>query len=381
MKICFFPHYSFSNRDGAILSMYNLIDALLDRGVEVVVVLPNQNHLEEWLKDGRIEFIHVPMFSMRMTISRITPLSNVKFGIKYLHNERCVNQIVAALEKKQIDCIHINGLDSSVGAKVARKLKIPYIWHIRAFMEKDLGKRLFRQRETYKLVQEAAIVVGISKDIQRKFEQDLKRPVKVIYNGIPEERYQIPNRQIFTEEKLRLFLAGRISVQKGQIVAIKAVEELQNRGRDTVYLTLIGQGETKEYLEEIRAYIKQHDLDGRVCVNEHLDNLCEMRRQHDIGLTCSQREAFGRVTVENMMAGMLVIGSDSGGTPEIISDGVTGLLYKTDAPDDLADTIEAVMDDIDRARMIAENGYRYSLNNFSIQRVADEVIRLYESLM
>ena len=215
MKICFFPHYSFSNSDGATLSMYNIIDELLERNIEVAVVLPNKNHLDKKLRDTRIDFIYVPMYSMRMTIDKLTAISKMKFGIKYLHNQTCVNKICKVLKDRGIDCIHINGLDSSVGAKVAMQLGIPYVWHIRAFIEEDLGKRLYRKNETYRLVRNANAVIGISKDIQREFEKDLNRSVKVIYNGIPREMYDVPDHKILQESTAKLLLAGRISQQKG----------------------------------------------------------------------------------------------------------------------------------------------------------------------
>ena len=208
MKICFFPHYSFSNRDGATLSMYNIIDELLRRGVEVVVVLPNKNHLEERLQDTRIDFVHVPMFSMRMTMDKLTPASRIKFGVKYVYNQSCVNKIAKILKNKNVDCIHINGLDSSVGAKVAQKLNIPYVWHIRAFIEEDLGKKLCGQKETYKLAAKSDAVIGISKDIQKKFETVFSRPVTVVYNGIPREKYDIPDHRILENEEIRLLLAA-----------------------------------------------------------------------------------------------------------------------------------------------------------------------------
>lgn len=378
MKICFFPHFSFSNRDGATLSMYNIIDELLDRGVEVVVVLPNKNNLEERLKDSRIDFVYVPMYSMRMTIDKLTPASRVKFGIKYLHNQSCVGKIAKLLKDKNIDCIHINGLDSSVGAKVAKKLNIPYVWHIRAFIEEDLGKKLCRQAETYKLAKESDAVIGISKDIRKKFEKDFGRSVEVVYNGIPQKKYDIPDHEIFKGDNIRLLLAGRISVQKGQIVAIKAIETLKKKGVENVSLTLVGQGETKEYMQKVKDYIAEYQLGQIVTVKEHTDDLLSLRREHDIGLTCSQREAFGRVTVENMMAGLLVIGANSGGTPEIITDGENGYLYEVDDHNSLSDVIKKAVDNVSESRAVAKRGYEHSISKYSIKRVVDEVMKIYQ---
>ena len=336
--------------------------------------------MEERLKDKRIDFVYVPMYSMRMSIDKLTTVSRIKFEWKYLCNQACVRKIANILKDKNIDCIHINGLDSSVGAKVARKLGIPYVWHIRAFIEDDLGKKLCHQNETYKLAAGANSVIGISKDIKEKFEKEFGRSVTVVYNGIPQEMYDIPNHEIMTGQKIKMLLAGRISEQKGQMIAVKAVEILKSEGLDNITLTLIGQGETKEYLQLVKNYISEHGLKNCIQVLEHTDNLLEIRKQHDVGLTCSQREAFGRVTIENMMAGLLAIGANSGGTPEIITDGEDGLLYQVDNPQSLADVIKRSISDIGKSKAIAEKGYEHSIGKFSIKRVVDEVVSIYDSL-
>lgn len=378
MKVCFFPHFSFSNRDGAILSMYNIIDEMLERGIEIVVVLPNQNNLEERLKDTRIKFYHVPMYSLRMTVDKMTALSELKFAVKYVHNISCVNKIAQILKEENIDYIHINGLDSPVGALVAKKLNIPYVWHIRQFMGEDLGKKLFAQEKTYKLVTESNVVIGISKDVQMKFEKELGRPVEVIYNGIPQEQYEIKNRNILNEDQVKMLLAGRISVQKGQMIAVEAIENLLKENVDNVHLTLVGQGETREYLEFVKRYIAEHNLASNISLLEHTDDLRELRSTHDIGLTTSQKEAFGRVTVENMMADMLVIAANSGGTLEIIDDGENGLLYEVDNPISLAQKIKYAVENRQLMKSIAQKGYEDSIEKYSIKRVVDEILKEYE---
>ena len=57
MKVCFFAHCSITNSDGATLSMYNIIDEMLRRGIEVVVVLANTRNLEGRIAEGKIKFI------------------------------------------------------------------------------------------------------------------------------------------------------------------------------------------------------------------------------------------------------------------------------------------------------------------------------------
>lgn len=378
MKVCFFAHYSITNSDGATLSMYNIIDEMLRRGIEVVVVLANTRNLEGRIAEGKIKFIVAPLYGMRMDLNKITPMTLVKFFVKSICNSIQKRKIEKVLKSENIDIIHINGLDSSIGAEIAQKLKIPYVWHIRQFMEADLGKKLFREKYVYRLVARASSVIAISKDVQAKFEPLLGRKVDLVYNGVPVEKYKLEDVIRFESQVTRMLLAGRISVQKGQMDAIKAVELLMRRGIGNVSLTLEGQGESKEYLEYVKSYVKEHKLEQKICILEHHDDLRELRRQCDIGLTCSKKEAFGRVTVENMLAKMLVIGANTGGTLEIVEDGYNGLLYEEGNPESLVNQIEYTMSHRDKAQQMIEQGFIQVIEDFSIKRVVDQVLNLYK---
>lgn len=86
MKVCFFAHYSITNSDGATLSMYNIIDEMLRRGIEVVVVLANTRSLEGRIAEGKIKFIVAPLYGMRMDLNKKTPMTQVKFFVKSICN-------------------------------------------------------------------------------------------------------------------------------------------------------------------------------------------------------------------------------------------------------------------------------------------------------
>lgn len=380
MKVCFFAHYSISNSDGATLSMYNIIDEMLSREIEVVVVLANTRNLEDRITEGRIKFIVAPLYGMRMDLNRRSLMTQMKFFVKSICNSVYKRKIEKVLESENIDVIHINGLDSGIGAEIAQKLKIPYVWHIRQFMEADLGKKLFREKYVYRLVSKASSVIAISKDVQTKFEPLLGRKMDLVYNGVPVEKYKLDDVPRFVAPIIRILLAGRISIQKGQMDAIKAVELLMQRGIDNVLLTLVGQGETKEYLESVKLYVKEHGLEQKICILEHLDDLKELRRQCDIGLTCSKKEAFGRVTVENMLAKMLVIGANTGGTMEIIDDGHNGLLYEEGNPESLAERIEYAIFHKSNLQKMIEQGFTCAIKDYSINRVVIQILALYKSI-
>jgi hypothetical protein len=173
-----------------------------------------------------------------------------------------------------------------------------------------------------------------------------------------------------------MLLAGRITENKGQLDAVRAIAQLKDKGICDVSLTLVGNAEP-DYLKKIKQIIKEQSLEGQISVLDYCDDLNELRRSSDIGLVCSKNEAFGRVTVEYMCAEMLVIGANTGGTLELVDDGNTGLLYNQGNVDSLAEQIEYALQNPKRMRQIAKSGKDYALKNFSIERVCDEILNLY----
>ena len=103
-----------------------------------------------------------------------------------------------------------------------------------------------------------------------------------------------------------------------------------------------------------------------------------LRNKMDIELVCSRSEAFGRVTLEAMLHSIPVIGSRSGGTPELINDHQTGLLYEYENIDELVCCIKELCNNQKLYEAIVENARKYA-SNFTIQRTAEEVFEVLKS--
>ena len=122
-------------------------------------------------------------------------------------------------------------------------------------------------------------------------------------------------------------------------------------------------------------------MDGNIHILHYAADLRKLRKQCDIGLTCSKNEAFGRVTIENQLAGLLVIGANTGGTTEIIKDNETGLIYKEGDYIDLANKIEYALMHKNEMRIIARYGKEKATQDFSIQRVVDQITEIYDQII
>ena len=97
-------------------------------------------------------------------------------------------------------------------------------------------------------------------------------------------------------------------------------------------------------------------------------------------LMCSRNEAMGRVTVEAMACGLPVIGHASGGTPELVENDVTGLLY-TGGASDLADRMIQLVADAALARRLGDAASLTAQERFSVERCAQEVLGVYRSVL
>ncbi len=113
------------------------------------------------------------------------------------------------------------------------------------------------------------------------------------------EKYKLKE-HAFSSKPYTMLLAGRISKEKGQMEAVKALNVLACKGIK-LKLLLVGYG-IDDYYNDIKNYVKQHRLEEYVRFIQYTDDLRSLRESADIGLICSVKEAFGRVTVENFFS-------------------------------------------------------------------------------
>src|SRR5699024_4643811 len=125
MKICFFTQKIKTYKNGAILSLINIANEMANRGIEVILVVPNQN-IQYPIINNKIKYITIPAYSMRTRLEDYSLMNKFKEKIKIIYNRFSIRKALKVLSRENLDIIHINGIDSEVGAEVARKLNVPY---------------------------------------------------------------------------------------------------------------------------------------------------------------------------------------------------------------------------------------------------------------
>jgi L-malate glycosyltransferase len=101
----------------------------------------------------------------------------------------------------------------------------------------------------------------------------------------------------------------------------------------------------------------------------------------DVFATTAHNEAFGRSNLEAMALGKPLIGSDAGGLPDLIEDGVNGRLFESKNAEDFADKVSFYEQDRDAVEQHSRNALDLAKRRFSSEVMADEYFSLYRQVL
>ncbi len=187
------------------------------------------------------------------------------------------------------------------------------------------------------------------------------------------------------EDSKIILLPGRLSRWKGQLVLIEALARLRKNGKlKNIRAVFTGDAQGRdEYVREIETAIVRHDLDDVVVLTGHFAPMPLAYSAADIIVSAStDPEAFGRVPPEAAAMGKPVIATDHGGARETILPGISGLLTP---PGDACALAAAIADLLERPKSelsrMGEAGRAHVRANFSVERMQQETLALYESLV
>ena len=170
---------------------------------------------------------------------------------------------------------------------------------------------------------------------------------------------------------------GRLVDVKRQDLLIRAVAELGS-GYEDVHLLLVGDGAERPSLEELTRSL---GLTSRI----HFAGFQQAPQRYyaamDAFASSSRIEGLPLAVLESWAAGLPVVSTAVGGVPKLVKHGETGLLVPFDDVPALRDALRTVLSDPAKARSMAEAGQRLVREQYSLERMATEYERHYESLV
>lgn len=286
--------------------------------------------------------------------------------------------------KNQIDIIHSNSSCIDVGAKAAKAAGIKHVWHFREYGKPDYNLDYLNGREqSISFVKKNSDkVIFISKAL-RQFYHDMDNALiaKIVYNGISEK--YVSNSKAHNETPVFL-VTGNLSSTKNQMLTLQAAKILSDSGVHNFRLQLAGESTSlqtsKSYKEDLIRFIDENRLEN-VTMLGYVKNMTKLREQTDVEIVASVSEAFGRVTVEAMFAKNPVIASDAGANPELVENGVTGLIFHTMDAESLAEQMRILIENPSLIPNMGENAFQYAKERYTIGCNAENIEGIYYELI
>jgi starch synthase len=247
-----------------------------------------------------------------------------------------------------------------------------------------------------------AVSAGMMRDVLSAYPALSPERVHVVHNGIDTEQYS-PDRDTDVLHRLgvdpgrpSVTYVGRIARQKGLPYLLRAAQELP----DGVQVVLLaGAPDTPEIAAEVEQLAGElrKARDGVIWVQEMLPKheVIQVLTHSTVFVCPSIYEPMGIVNLEAMACETAVVATATGGIPEVVADGQTGLLVPiTQAGDgtgtpvdpdrfvtDLAAAINELVSDPERAAAMGRAGRQRAVDHFSWDAIAERTLGVYRSVL
>ena len=227
-------------------------------------------------------------------------------------------------------------------------------------------------------------LIAVSRAMVEKIHDEGRAgaPVDLVYNGVDLHRYdhQEPCCTLGEEYGMEpgspiVGVVARLEAEKGHRTLLEAWPEVLRRVPEA-YLLIVGEGHLRADLERMAADL---GIARRVVFAGRRDDIPAVTAALDVAVLPSYREAQGLVVLEAMALSRPIVATRVGGIPEMIEDGVSGLLVPPHDAPALADAIVRLLLDHPLADTIARRGHDVVHDRFSVEFMVRAIEDIYDA--
>jgi glycosyltransferase involved in cell wall biosynthesis len=348
---------------GAEIAAYNIAKQLSKRGHEVhVVAILDHNLPKESTQNGfcvhRVKTVEIPL------------LRNTIYGIKSLF---VVKKIKPDIVHSQSTSVHNAGLPAFLIKKI---LKLPYVvWDQGSEDLSRLGKPF---RKT--IIKNSDAAIALTNDTKRAMQKICDMPISVIPNGVEFNKFENLSRhdlrnklKIKKDEKVIIFV-GRLHPIKGLPYLIEAMKIIYQKCPKSKLL-IVGDGEEKNNLENL---VKKLNLN--VCATfigmVPNETVPEYMVASDVFVLPSLSEGFPVVILEAMASALPIVTTKVRGLPEIIKNGVNGILVEPRNSEEIAEKVLLLLNNNELRQRISEKN-KEKVKKYGWEDVAGKLEEIY----
>ncbi|MES2387672.1 MAG: glycosyltransferase family 4 protein [Bacteroidota bacterium] len=347
---------------GSELALLETVAALHSKGHKLHIVFPESGEMRARVEPyaASVTILYFNWFTALPPL--MSGFRKYWFGKGYFLQALKFIKLLKAVKAEKV---LTNSISTPSAAMAAKFLGIPHYWYLHEFGPEDHNlKFIFGQKFTVgRMAAMSERVLVNSKAVYNKFKNFMpEAKLKLVYYGVPMQKKEA---RAFPDKmsSLNIVMVGRTAPGKRQEDAVKALKILRDAGISAT-LNLVGRREEK-YGNVIDNLAKELGVQDSLIITQYTPEPNKIVALADVAVVCSKNEAFGRVTAEAQKTGIPVVATRSAGTPELITEGETGLMYEPENYTQLAEQLQRIYNEPGLAARLGANGYKFAWNTFS----------------
>jgi glycosyltransferase involved in cell wall biosynthesis len=299
----------------------------------------------------------------------------------------CARRLAGIFRQEQVDLVHAHHYGpffySALSRLPGRRPPIVLTEHGRPFP--DPTNPTTHRMANLALLRRGDRLVAVGRDVRRALIEKEGFPasrIEVVYNGIDlsafdepgRDRHQTRDELGLAPDDLVLIQVARLDPLKDHAMTLRALARLvQQPEHRAIRLLIVGDGPEADALaEQVRAL----GLEPFVRLLGRRGDVPRLLGASDVALLTSRSEGIPLAIIEAMAAGLPVVATRVGGTPEVVEEDRTGLLVAAEADDELARQIARLAASPALRRELGSQGRRRAFDQFS----EDQMICCYKKI-
>jgi len=219
-------------------------------------------------------------------------------------------------------------------------------------------------------------VVFLTEVMKRQHPRFLGKVAEVVYNHCPPAPEKTT---VSAHVRPRVVMAARMTRAKGTDVFLQACRRLKDEGL-RFEAWLVGPWPRPEERAATEDYVRQNGLADVVLLRGLQEDMSSVYEQTDILLLPTRRDSFPRVVMEAMCHGIPVVATRVDGVPEMVADGVTGMLVEPEDAQGFAAAVKRLLEDEPLRRQMGTAGRERARKLFSPETYCARMLAIYGEL-
>ena len=375
-----------SQLGGAEKSLLDLLGHLNKERYYPIISCPGEGKFVEELRKIGVEIVVIPYDRRILNLSRS---ENSHHLLTLAQSFWWLKPTILGLRKlvkdEAVDLIVTNGIKCHfIGSFLSLITNVRLIWHVRDFIDTLWLQWMIRSMGH---VFPDKIITN-SHAVRNIFSRNGK--TQTVYNGIDLSLFdpgtdgeRVRTMLNISKETKLIGTVGHLAPLKGYEELMEAMGKVVREGFD-VKLVVVGDAiypHSQRYKRKLLSLVESNGLNDRVIFAGHREDIPELLASFDIFVLPSQSEGFGRVNLEAMAMGKPVISTNVGGIPEVVVDGVTGILVPPDDPNALSRALMKLLDDPSQRESMGREGRKRVEERFTLQGHVQRIQLIYRDVL